>query len=208
MLQYTQEMEKSFMLRIKANGYNTIQSTRDTTDNVSCMPSVSHLTPKTHLTSNGIMSALYSLLDKHWLWKEINSKLQLSSPAYSYWNECRHIKLNRYVFIEKQTLPEKYAHIETSLTDLTGYLPTNYAASTLNMDSHIFAYKKMRLYNQFEYKYVNDIKFVNLKRFFTENGIALHKKSYVHLGRLGDLSITSDSRFYRIDDNYGVVVYD
>lgn len=154
------------------------------------------------------MSALYSLLDKHWLWKEINSKLNLSSPAYSYWNESRHIKLNRYVFIEKNTLPQKYEYIEPSLTDLSGWLPTNYAASSLSMDSHIFAYKKMRLYNQFEYKYVNDIKFVNLKRFFTENGIALSKKSYVHLGRLNDLSITTDSRFYRIDDNYGVVVYD
>lgn len=154
------------------------------------------------------MSALYSLLDKHWLWREINSKLNLSGPAYSYWNESRHIKLNRYVFIEKNTLPQKYEHIELYLTDLSGWLPTNYAASSLSMDSHIFAYKKMRLYNQFEYKYVNEIKFVNLKRFFTENGIALTKKSYVHLARLNDLVITADSRFYRIDDNYGVVVYD
>jgi hypothetical protein len=153
------------------------------------------------------MSALYNLLDKHWLWREINTKLQLSSPAYNYWSESRHIKLNRYVFIEKDTLPEKYSHIETSLTDLSGYLPTQYAASTLSADSHIFAYKKMRLYSQFEYKYVNDIKFVNLKRFFTENGIILTKNSYVHLGRLNDLSIIPDCRFYRIDDNYGVVVY-
>ena len=154
------------------------------------------------------MSALYSILNKHWLWKEINCKLELSNPAYTYWNNSRHIKLNRYVFIEKHTLPQKYEYIEFSLTDLSGWLPTNYAASSLSMDSHIFAYKKMRLHNQFEYKYVNDIKFVNIKRFFTENGILLTKKSYVHLGRLDDLSITVDSRFYRIDDNYGVVVYD
>lgn len=153
------------------------------------------------------MSALYSILDKHWLWKEISTKLELSSPAYTYWNSSRHIKLNRYVFIEKHTLPQRYEHIESSLTDLSGWLPTNYAASTLNTDSHIFAYKKMRLYSQFEYKYVNEIKFVNLKRFFTENGIALTKKSYAHLARLDDLIITADSRFYRIDDNYGVVVY-
>lgn len=154
------------------------------------------------------MSALYSILDKHWLWKEISAKLELSSPAYSYWNESRHIKLNRYVFIEKHTLPLRYEYIESSLTDLSGWLPTNYAASTLNMDSHIFAYKRMRLYNQFDYKYVNDIKFVNLKRFFTENGIKMTKNSYARLGRLDDLIITADSRFYRIDDYYGVVVYD
>lgn len=154
------------------------------------------------------MSAFYSLLDKHWLWKEVYTKLSLSSPAYSYWNESRHIKLNRYVFIEKNTLPHKYSHIQEDLTDLSGYLPTQYAATQLGIDSHIFGYKKMRLYNQFEYKFVNDIKFVNLKRFFLENGIRVDKSSYVHLARLNDLIITPDSRFYRIDDNYGVVVYD
>lgn len=154
------------------------------------------------------MSALYSQLDRHWLWKEIYTKLSLSSPAYSYWNESRHIKLNRYVFIEKNTLPAKYTHIQEDLTDLTGYLPTQYAATQLGIDSHIFGYKKMRLYNQFEYKFVNDIKFVNLKRFFLENGIKIGKNSYVHLARLDELIITADSRFYRIDDHYGVVVYD
>lgn len=154
------------------------------------------------------MSAFYSLLDKHWLWKEMSHKLGLSTPAYSYWNESRHIKLNRYVFIEKNTLPLKYAHIQEDLTDLSGYLPTQYAAGQLNMDSHIFSYKKMRLHNQFEYKFVNDIKFVNLKRFFLENGIKIEKTNYAHLARLDDLIITADSRFYRIDDNYGVVVYD
>lgn len=138
----------------------------------------------------------------------MSHKLGLSTPAYSYWNESRHIKLNRYVFIEKNTLPLKYAHIQEDLTDLSGYLPTQYAAGQLNMDSHIFSYKKMRLHNQFEYKFVNDIKFVNLKRFFLENGIKIEKTNYAHLARLDDLIITADSRFYRIDDNYGVVVYD
>lgn len=154
------------------------------------------------------MSAFYSTLDKHWLWKEVYTKLDISSPAYHYWNDTRHIKLNRYVFLEKNTLPDKYAHIEEDLTDLSGYLPTQYAATQLGIDSHIFGYKKMRLYNQFEYKFVNEIKFVNLKRFFLENGIKIGKKSYVHLARLDELIITADSRFYRIDDNYGVVVYD
>ena len=154
------------------------------------------------------MSALYSTLDRHWLWKEIYTKLSLSAPAYSYWNSSRHIKLNRYVFIEKNTLPDKYAYIQEDLTDLSGYLPTQYAATQLGIDSHIFGYKKMRLHHQFEYKFVNDIKFVNLKRFFVENGIKLTKSSYVHLARLDELIITPDCRFYRIDDNYGVAVYD
>jgi hypothetical protein len=154
------------------------------------------------------MSSFYSILDKHWLWKEVYTKLSLSSPAYSYWNDSRHIKLNRYIFIEKNTLPTKYDYIQNDLTDLSGYLPTQYAATQLGVDSHIFGYKKMKLYNQFEYKFVNDIKFVNLKRFFLENGIKVDKSSYVHLARLNDLIITADSRFYRIDDNYGVVVYD
>ena len=148
------------------------------------------------------MSALYTTLDRHWLWKEIYTKLDLSSPAYQYWNSTHHIKLNRYVFLEKNTLPTKYAHIEEDLTDLSGYLPTQYAATQLGIDSHIFSYKKMRLHHQFEYKFVNDIKFVNLKRFFVENGIKIGKKSYVHMARLDELIIIAVSRFYRIDDNY------
>lgn len=154
------------------------------------------------------MSSFYSILDQHWLWKEVYTKLSLSSPAYAYWNESRHIKLGRYVFLEKNTLPSRYAHIEEDLTDLSGYLPTQYAAAQLGIDSHIFGYKKMRLYNRFEYKFVNDIKFVNLKRFFVEHGIRIGKNSFVQMGRLDDLIITPDTRFYRIDDHYGVVVYE
>lgn len=154
------------------------------------------------------MSALYSQLDRHWLWKEIADKLSLSSPAYSYWNESRHLKLGRYVFLEKNTLPTKYAHIESDLTDLSGYLPSQYAASQLGIDSHIFGYKKMRLYSRFEYRFVHGVKFVNLKRFFVEHGIKIGKSSYVRLARLDDLIITPDCRFYGIDDHYGVVVYD
>ncbi|MBD3798352.1 hypothetical protein [Sulfuricurvum sp.] len=154
------------------------------------------------------MSAPYSTLDSHWLWKEIYTKLNLTSPAYQYWNTTRHLKLNRYVFIEKNTLPDRYAYIQEDLTDLSGYLPTQYAATQLGIDSHIFSYKKMRLHNRFEYKFVNGIKFVNLKRFFLENGIKIDKKSYVHMAPLDELIITADSRFYRIDDHYGVVVYD
>lgn len=154
------------------------------------------------------MSALFSILDKHWLWKEIYTKLDISSPAYQYWNDTRHIKLNRYLFLEKNTLPQKYAYIEEDLTDLSGYLPTQYAATHLGIDNHIFSYKKMRLYNHFEYKFVNDIKFVNIKRFFTEHGIKTAPGSYIHMGKLDELIITPDCRFYRIDDNYGIVVYE
>lgn len=154
------------------------------------------------------MSALHTQLDRHWLWKEIYTKLSLSSPAYAYWNDTRHIKLGRYVFLEKGTLPERYAHVQEELTDLSGYLPTQYAATQLGIDSHIFGYKKMRLHSRFEYKFVNGIKFVNLRRFFVEHGIKIGKSSYIHLSRLDDLIITSDCRFYRIDDDYGIVVYD
>ncbi len=154
------------------------------------------------------MSAFYNILDQHWLWKEIRSKLHLSNPAYSYWHKTHHIKLNRYVFIEKATLPEKYLHVEPILTDLSGYLPIQYASHHLSTDAHIFNTKQMRLYNKFEYKFVDNIKFVNVKKFFLEHGIYVKKNSLIQLGKLKDLEITADSRFYRIDDAYGVVVYD
>jgi hypothetical protein len=154
------------------------------------------------------MSAFYNILQKHWLWKEVRSKLHLSNPAYTFWKETHHFKLNRYVFIEKETLPQKYLHVEPILTDLSGYLPTQYASQHLRADAHIFNTKQMRLYSKFEYKFVDNIKFVNVKRFFLEHGIYVKKNSLIQLAKLKDLEITEDSRFYRIDDDYGVVVYD
>ncbi|MEA2112035.1 MAG: hypothetical protein U9P71_08315 [Campylobacterota bacterium] len=154
------------------------------------------------------MNNFYNILDRHWLWKEVRSKLHLSNPAYTYWPNTKHIKLNRYVFLEKETLPEKYLHVEPILTDLSGFLPTQYASQQLTTDAHIFNTKQMRLYSKFEYKFVDNIKFVNIKRFFLEHGIYVKKNSLIQLAKLKDLDISEECRFYRIDDDYGVVVYD
>ena len=153
------------------------------------------------------MSELHTVLNKHWLWKEMRTKLNLSNPAYKYWKSSQYIKLNRYVFIQKDTIPQKFAYIQNELTDLTGYLPVQYASQRLNVNSSIFNYKMMRLYSHFEYKFVENVKFVNIKRFFTEHAIKVDRDSTVQLGRLEDLCILPNSKFYRIDDNYGVVVY-
>jgi len=154
------------------------------------------------------MSRLPDTLNSYWLWKEISSKLHLSNPLYKYWKQTPNIKLNnKYIFLQKNRLPQKHAFIEAQLTDLSGYLPIRYASDRLHIDSHIFSSDKMRLYNQFEYKYVEDLKFVNLRRFFTEYGIKPEKNSIFHLGRLKDLEITADSMFYRLRDDYGLVVY-
>lgn len=94
------------------------------------------------------------------------------------------------------------------LTDLSGYLPIKYASDQLHVNEHIFSYEKMRLYKEFEYKFVEDVKFVNLRKFFRENGIVLPKNSLVHLGKLKDLEITPDATYYRLKDDYAVVVYE
>lgn len=155
------------------------------------------------------MAPFYSVLDKYWLWKEIQTKLDVSNPTYKYWKESEAIRLGRrYLFIKKETIPEKYAWVENSLTLLNGYLPTQYASEMLNADSHIFNYKRMSLYNDFEYKFVEQVKFVNIKRFFLENNIKITKDNYIQLAPINKLHITEDSVFYRINDYYGLVVYD
>ncbi len=154
------------------------------------------------------MAAFYNLLDKHWLWKEMRTKLDLSNPAYTYWKETNHLKLNRYVFIEKKSIPARYDFIQPILTDLSGYLPTQYASQQLGVDSHIFNTKQMHLHSKFEYKFVENVKFVNIKRFFQDNGIAVNKNSFIQVDKLKNLEFTADSQFYRIDDDYGVLVFD
>jgi len=154
------------------------------------------------------MSHLPNTLNSFWLWREVSSKLGVSNPAYKYWKNTPNIKLNnKYLFIQKSTLPPKHEHIEPILTDLSGFLPIKYASDQLHVNEHIFSYDKMKLYREFEYKFVEDVKFVNIKKFFTEFGIKVSKNSIIQLGKIKDLELTSECSFYKLKDDYGIVVY-
>lgn len=155
------------------------------------------------------MSHLPNTLNSYWLWREVSSKLGVSNPAYKYWKNTPNLKLNnKYLFIQKNTLPPKHEHVENILTDLSGFLPIKYASDQLHVNEHIFSYDKMKLYKEFEYKFVEDVKFVNIKRFFTEFGIKVKKNSIVQLGKMKDLDFSSTCTFYNLKNDYGIVVYD
>jgi len=155
------------------------------------------------------MSHLPSTLNSFWLWREVSSKLGVSNPAYKYWKNTPNMKLNnKYIFIQKETLPPKHIHVEEILTDLSGHLPIKFASDQLHVNEHIFSYEKMKLFKEFEYKFVEDVKFVNIKKFFRENGIKVTKNSLIQLGKMKDLEFSVDSTFYRLKDDYGIVVYD
>jgi hypothetical protein len=155
------------------------------------------------------MSHLPNTLNSFWLWREISSKLGVSNPAYKYWKNTPNLKLNnKYVFLQKNTLPEKHSHVEEILTDLSGHLPIKFASDQLHVSEHLFSYDKMKLHKEFEYKFVEDVKFVNIKKFFRENGIKVSKNSIVQLGKIKDLEFAPDSTFYNLKNDYGIVVYD
>jgi len=155
------------------------------------------------------MSQFPNTLNSFWLWREVSSKLGVSNPLYKYWKDTPNLKLNnKYIFVQKNTLPTKYQYIEPILTDLTGHLPIKYASDRLHINEHIFSYDKMKLHKEFEYKYVEDIKFVNIKKFFRENGIKVGKNSIVHLAKMKDLELDADATFYNLKDDYALVVYE
>jgi len=155
------------------------------------------------------MSHLPSTLNSFWLWREVSSKLGVSNPAYKYWKNTPNMKLNnKYIFIQKETLPTKHLHIEEILTDLSGHLPIKFASDQLHVNEHLFSSDKMKLHKEFEYKFVEDVKFVNIKKFFRENGIKVTKNSLVQLAKMKDLEFSAESTFYRLKDDYGIVVYD
>jgi len=112
------------------------------------------------------------------------------------------------IFVKKDTLPPKHLHIQEILTDLSGHLPIKFASDQLHVNEHIFSYDKMKLHREFEYKFVEDVKFVNIKKFFRENGIKVGKNSLIQLGKLKDLELSVDATFYRLKDDYAVVVYE
>ena len=155
------------------------------------------------------MSYLPNTLNSFWLYREVYKKLGISNPAYKYWKNTPTLKLNnKYLFVKKNTLPPKHLHVEEILTDLSGYLPIKYASDQLHVSEHLFSYEKMRLHREFEYKYVEDIKFVNIKKFFKENGITVKKNSLVHLAKMKDIELTPDCTYYSLKDDYALVVYD
>jgi len=154
------------------------------------------------------MSHLPNTLNSFWLWREISSKLGVSNPAYKYWNNTPSLKLNnKYVFLQKNTLPPKHRHVENILTDLSGHLPIKFASDQLHVSEHLFSYDKMKLHRAFEYKFVEDVKFVNIKKFFRENGIKVFKHSVIQLAKIKDLEFTENSTFYKLQNDYGIVVY-
>ena len=110
--------------------------------------------------------------------------------------------------MQKKTLPQKYDYIEPILTDLSGYLPIKFASDKLHVNEHLFSFDKMQLHKEFEYKFVEDVKFVNIKKFFREYGISVKKNSIVQLGKLRDLELTPEATFYNIKNDYAIVVYD
>ena len=155
------------------------------------------------------MSYFPNTLNSFWLWREVYMKLGISNPAYKYWKDTLTLKLNnKYLFIEKNTLPQKHEHIETALTDLSGHLPIKYASDQLHVNEHLFSSSKMSLHKEFEYKFVADIKFVNIRKFFKENGIKVSKNSLVQLAKLKDLELTPEATFYNLKNDYALVVYD
>lgn len=155
------------------------------------------------------MSALPNTLNSFWLWREVYAKLGVSNPAYKYWKNTQTLKLNnKYIFIQKNTLPKKHEYVEEILTDLSGYLPIKYASDQLHVNEHLFTADKMKLHREFEYKFVEDVKFVNIHKFFRENGIEVSRNSFIQLGRMKDLEITHDCTFYNLKNDYGIVVYD
>jgi len=155
------------------------------------------------------MPHLPNTLNSFWLWREVSSKLGVSNPAYKYWKNTPNMKLNnKYIFVQKEKLPPKYTYIEPQLTDLSGYLPIKFASDQLHVNEHIFSYEKMKLYSEFEYKFVEDVKFVNIKKFFRENGIKVTKNSLVQLGKLKDLELDANATFYNLKNDYAIVVYD
>ncbi|SFV55246.1 hypothetical protein MNB_SM-5-49 [hydrothermal vent metagenome] len=155
------------------------------------------------------MSHLLNRLNSFWLWREVYMKLGISNPAYKYWKNTPTLKLNnKYLFVGKNRLPQKYEYIETTLTDLSGHLPIKYASDQLHVNEHLFSCEKMALHREFEYKFVEDIKFVNIRKFFRENGIKVSKNSLVQLAKLKDLELTPEATFYNLKNDYALVVYE
>ncbi len=114
-----------------------------------------------HLSDN-------SVLDNFILAKELMKIAGISSNAFRYWRGCIAGKYDksRIVYLHKHFIHKKYQHLIPKCTPLNGLIQSAPFCKYTNLpSSHLTKSNNSLLYNLFEIKFIEGVKFVNLKAF-------------------------------------------
>ncbi len=121
-------------------------------------------------------------LDGYVLSKELSLKAGISSNAYRYWRGVEAAKYDdaRVVFLRKGTVLAKYKPLLLTCHDLSGMVQSQaFCKYTGLAPSHLIEHNRSCIYNALEIIDVCDIKFVNLKKFYDDLGLAYEYHIYI-----------------------------
>lgn len=127
------------------------------------------------------------LTHNHWLNnyvlnKEFSLLAGISSNAYRYWQSVEAAKFDdaRVVFLRKTSILPKYKEIAQQCTDLAGMVQSQaFCKYTGLAPSHLIESNHSCIYEMLDIIDVYDVKFVNLKKFYDDLGLAYHYQIYI-----------------------------
>ncbi len=121
-------------------------------------------------------------LDNYVLSKELMKLAGISSNAFRYWKDCIATKYykSRVIFIHKKFIHKKYEHLIDKCTNLKGYTQSSSFCRYTNLSpSHLTKSNQSKIYNILDIKTIDDIKFVNLKKFLSDHNLDYSHTIYI-----------------------------
>lgn len=121
-------------------------------------------------------------LENYILNYELAKLAKISSNAYRFWKNVRVVKYDecRIVFLDKNTLPEKYKSFVNLCTNLSGYVQSQaFCKYTGLAPSHLIQSNNSKIYDILDILQIGTVKFVNLKKFYDDLGLDYDYHIYI-----------------------------
>ncbi|WP_169754446.1 cysteine permease [Campylobacter curvus] len=121
-------------------------------------------------------------LDDYVLGCEFAKNAEISSNAYLFWKGVVSAKFenSRIVFLHRKSIPSKFTKALNACTALNGLVLTGvFCSFTTLAPSHLVKKNGSKLYELFEFHEICGIKFINLKKFYDDLGLAYSYRIYI-----------------------------
>ncbi len=123
-----------------------------------------------------------TVLDNYVLAKELMRLANISTNGFRYWKECIAVKYykSRVVYIHKEFVHPKYKHLVANCTKLDGLVQSAPFCRYTNLSSsHLTLSNRSNLLSVLEVKFVDGVKFVNLKKLLDRYGLTQENTIYI-----------------------------
>jgi len=113
---------------------------------------------------------------------ELAKLADISSNTYRFWKDVHAIKYDgsRAIYLEKDTIPDKYKKYMKLCTNLDGYIQAqSFCKYTGLSSSHLTKSNNSKIYELLDILKIGTIKLVNLKKFYDDLGLDYSYHIYI-----------------------------